>query len=214
LIEAVKVIEKLLTRNCTVKETSQHPDSCIVTSSSIVWRLSSLFPESYIVANSAVQAFPNLTSIYYAVKELSVPLVAIAGPSNLNLENFISFEFQASEIEFKLLKKVYEENAEIIFSLYEENEKAKRAALMEMNIDVQIEKLLSLPDFLEKVKAEELLLCGFVLDETGVYGKDLGFYLINLNGTKDPEEIKNSEILKHLPETLKEKKIQRIHLQF
>ncbi len=213
-MEAVKVIEKLLLRDCTVKETPSHPDCCIVTTSSIVWRLSSLFPESYIIANSAVQAFPNLTSIYYAVEELSVPLVAIAGSSALDLEKFISFEFQASEVEFKLLKKIYEENSDIILSLYEGDEKSRKAALMEINIDVQIEKLLSIPEFSEKIERKELLLCGFVLDETFIYGEKNGFYLINLNGIKDPEEIRNSDLLSTIPESLKEKKIKRIHLQF
>ncbi|SMP19520.1 carbonic anhydrase [Desulfurobacterium pacificum] len=213
-MEAVKVIEKLLLRDCAVKEEPSHHDCCIVTTSSIVWRLSSLFPESYIIANSAVQAFPNLTSIYYAVKELSVPLVAIAGSSALDLEKFVSFEFQASEVEFKLLKKIYEENSDIIVSLYEEDEKSRKAALMEINIDVQIEKLLSIPELSEKIEKKELLLCGFVLDEACVYGERSGFYLINLNGLKDPEEIRNSDLLSSIPESLKERKIKRIHLQF
>ena len=48
-MEAVKVIEKLLIRDCISREKPERYDSCIVCASSMVWRISQLFPESYIV---------------------------------------------------------------------------------------------------------------------------------------------------------------------
>ncbi len=212
-MKAIKVIEKLLMRDCAVKERQDSFDSCIVCTSTMLWRISSLFPESYIVANSAAQVFPNLASVYYAVKELKVPLIAVAGTTSFDFETFLNLTFQAAEFELKLLKKVYEENGEILLPLYGENRSQLNAALMEMNIDVQIEKLLSLNEFKEPVEAGELFVCGLVLDENGIYGDKPNFYLINFNGIKDPEEIRNHDLLKEIPESVRKRKVKRIHLQ-
>jgi carbonic anhydrase len=209
----VKVIEKFLLKECVSKGESGKYDSCIVCASSVVWRISSLFPESYVVANGAAQVFPNLATIYYAVRELKVPLVAIVGSTSVELEHFIEIHLQSAEFEFKLLRKTYEENAEILLTMYEDR-KLFNAALMELNIDSQIEKLLSLSEFSEPVKRGELAVCGLVLDEALVYGDRVGFYLINCNGIKDPEEIRSSELLSQIPEAVRKQKIKRLHLQF
>ncbi|TCK03361.1 hypothetical protein [Phorcysia thermohydrogeniphila] len=213
-MEAIKVIEKLLVRDCVVKEKAGRCDCCIVCASSMVWRLVLLFPESYIVSNAAAQVFPNLTSIYYAVRDLHVPVVAVTGSTAVNLEKFVGFDFQAAEVEFKLLRKIYEENVDILFPLYEGDSKSLNAALMEINIDVQIEKLLSIPEFESLVSKGELYLCGLVLDETKVYGEKVAFYLINFNGVKDPEEIRNHDLLEEIPEAIRKQKVKRIHVQF
>ena len=213
-MKAVKVIEKLLLRDCEVKDKCGEYDCCIVCTSSMVWRLSSLFPESYIISNAAAQVFPNLTSIYYAVRDLDVPLVAVTGSTAVNLEKFVSFDFQAAEVEFKLLRKIYEENVDILFPLYEGDSKSLNAALMETNIDVQIEKLLSIPEFESLVSRRELFLCGLVLDETNIYGDKVAFYLTNFNGVRDPEDIRNHELLKEIPETVRKRKVKRINVQF
>ena len=213
-MEAVRVIEKLLVRDCVVKDRHGSYDCCIVCTSSMVWRLSSLFPESFIVSNAAAQVFPNLTSIFYAVKDLKVPLVAVTGSTAVNLEKFVSFDFQAAEVEFKLLRKVYEENLDILLPLYEGDPKSLNAALMEIKIDVQIEKLLSISEFEGLVAKGELSVCGLVLDETNVYGERQAFYLINFNGVKDPEEIRNHDLLEEIPESIRKQKVKRVHVQF
>ena len=213
-MEAVKVIEKLLIRDCLIKDEHGEYVCCIVCSSSMVWRLSSLFSESYIISIAAAQGFPNLTSIYYAVRDLGVPLVAVTGSTAVNLEKFVSFDFQAAEVEFKLFRKIYEENIDILFPLYEGDPKSLNAALMEINIDVQIEKLLSIPEFESLVSRRELFLCGLVLDETNIYGDKVAFYLTNFNGVRDPEDIRNHELLKEIPETVRKRKVKRIHVQF
>jgi carbonic anhydrase len=209
----VRVIEKLLLRECNVKEDKGRCDSCMVCASSVVWRLASLFPESYMVANGAVQVFPNLATIYYAVRELKVPLIAIVGSTSVELEQFIEIHLQSAEFEFRLLRKTYEENAEILLSMYDDR-RLFNAALMELNIDAQIEKLLSLSEFSEPVRGGELAVCGLIFDEALVYGDRAGFYLINCNGIKDPEEIRSSEVLSEIPEAIKKQKIRRLHLQF
>ncbi len=213
-MEAAKIIEKLLLRECVSKERPSKYDCCIVSSSSTVWRLSSIFPEGYIVANTAAQVFPNLASIYYAVKELKVPLVAVTCSTNTRLDSFIKLNIQAADVEFKLLKKVYEENIEILSSLYEGDEKRFNTALMEINIDIQIDKLLSVPEFEELIGEGKLAVCGLILDEIGIYGERVNFYLINFNGIKDPEEIRNHEALESIPEAVKKQKVKRIHVQF
>jgi len=209
----VKVIEKLLLKECSVKEENGGYDSCMVCASSVVWRISSLFPESYIVANGAVQVFPNLATIYYAVKELKVPLIAIVGSTAVELEHFIEIHLQSAEFEFKLLRKTYEENAEILLTMYEDR-RLFNAALMELNIDSQIEKLLSLSEFSEPVREGELAVCGLIFDEALIYGDKATFYLINFNGIKDPEEIRSSELLSQIPEAVRKQKVKRLHLQF
>ena len=213
-MEAAKIIEKLLTKECITREKPSTYDCCIVTASSTVWRLLSLFPESYIVANTAAQVFPNLASIYYAVKELKVPLVAVTCSTLTNLENFVKLTVQTADVEFKLLKKVYEENVEILSTLYEGDDERFNAALMEVNIDTQIDKLLSVPEFEELVKAGKLSVCGLILDETGTYGEKVTFYLTNFNGIKDPEELRNLEALEPVPEAIRKQKIKRVHVQF
>ncbi len=209
----VKVIEKLLVRECVTRENGGGYDACIVCSSSIVWRVSSLFPESYIISNGAAQVFPNLATVYYSVKELKVPLVAIVGSTQTPLEMFIEMNFQSAEFEFKLLKKTYEENVEILLTMYEDK-RFFNAALMELNIDTQIEKLLSLSEIADLVEKGQLALCGLILDEALIYGDRLSFYLINFNGVRDPEEIRNHDLLSQIPEAVRKTKVKRLHVQF
>ena len=213
-MEAVKVIEKLLIRDCISREKPERYDSCIVCASSMVWRISQLLPGSCIVSNTASQILPNLASIYYSVEMLKVPLVAITGTTAVDLEEFIKLGFQAAEVEFKLLRKVYENNIDILLPLYEGNEKQLNAALMEINIDAQIDNLLSIPEFENLVSKGKLYICGLVLDECGVYGDRTNFYLINFNGLKDPDEIRNHELLEDIPEAIRKQKVKRIHVQF
>ena len=213
-MEAVKVIEKLLIRDCISREKPERYDSCIVCASSMVWRISQLLPGSCIVSNTASQILPNLASIYYSVKTLKVPLIAITGTTAVNLEEFIKLSFQAAEVEFKLLRKVYENNIDILLPLYEGNEKQLNAALMEINIDAQIDNLLSIPEFENLVSKGKLYICGLVLDESGIYGDRANFYLINFNGLKDPDEIRNHELLEDIPEAIRKQKVKRIHVQF
>ncbi len=209
----VKVIEKLLLRECIESNPPNGYDSCIVCSSSVVWRVSSLFPESFIVSNAAAQVFSNIATIYYAVNELNVPLVAILGTTAINLESLLKLPTSSAEVEFKLLRKTYEENGEILISMFEEP-KQLNSALLELNIDSQIEKLLSVEEFKEKIDRRELAICGFILDENKVYGDKLSFYLINFNGIKDPEDIRAEEILQEIPESIRKQKIKRLLVQF
>ncbi len=209
----VRVIEKLLVRECVTREESSGYDTCIVCSSSVVWRISSLFPESYIVSNGAAQVFPNLATVYYAVKELKVPLIAIVGSTATPLECFIEMNLQSAEFEFKLLKKTYEENAEILLTMYEDKG-LFNAALMELNIDAQIEKLLSLSEITELIQKGELAVCGLILDEALIYGDKPSFYLINFNGIRDPDEIRNHDLLSEIPEAVRKTKVKRVHIQF
>jgi len=213
-MNAVKVIEELLARKCNPGKPCEKKDFCIVCASSMVYRISELFPESFIVSNTASQVLPNLASIYYAVNNLKAPLVAIAGTTKVNLKEFIELGFQVAEVEFKLLRKVYESNLDILYSLYEENEKHLNAALMEINIDTQIDYLLSIPEFENLVSSGKLIICGLVLDECGIYGEQTSFYLINLNGLKDPDEIRNHDTLEKIPESIRKQKVKRFHVQF
>jgi len=208
----VKVIEKLLLKECRTREPSAGYDSCIVCASSVVWRISTLFPESFIISNAAAQVFPNLASICHSVRDLKVPLIAVVGTTAVDLEKLISLPVQSAEIEFKLLRKTYEENAEILLSLYD-NPKVLNAALMEINVDNQIEKLLSISDIKEPVEQGKLAVCGLVLDEENLYGDRPNFYLINFNGISDPDEIRNLPELEEIPESVRKQKIKRIHVQ-
>ena len=209
----VKVIEKLLLRECRVKEPLNRYESCIVCASTVVWRISTLFPEGFIISNAAAQVFPNLASIYHAVRDLKVPLIAVVGTTAVDLEKLISLPTQSAEVEFKLLRKTYEENAEILLSLYD-NPKILNAALMEINVDNQIEKLLSISEVKELVEGNNLAVCGLILDEDNLYGDRPNFYLINFNGVNDPDEIRNYPALEEIPESVRKQKIKRIHVQF
>lgn len=208
-----KVIEKLLLRECRTKEPLNRYESCIVCASTVVWRISTLFPEGFIISNAAAQVFPNLASIYHAVRDLKVPLIAVVGTTAVDLEKLISLPTQSAEVEFKLLRKTYEENAEILLSLYD-NPKILNAALMEINVDNQIEKLLSISEVKELVEGNNLAVCGLILDEDNLYGDRPNFYLINFNGVNDPDEIRNYPALEEIPESVRKQKIKRIHVQF
>jgi len=208
----VKVIGKLLLRECRVKEPLNRYESCIICASTVVWRISTLFPEGFIISNAAAQVFPNLASIYYAVRDLKVPLIAVVGTTTVDLEKLITLPTQSAEIEFKLLRKTYEENAEILLSLYD-NPKILNAALMEINVDNQIDKLLSISEIKEPVEKNRLAVCGLILDEDNLYGEKPNFYLINFNGISDPDEIRNLPELEEIPESVRKQKIKRLHVQ-
>jgi len=209
----VKVIERLLVRECKVRQGFHPYEACIVCCSSVVWRISSLFQNSFIVSNAAAQVFPNIASIYYAVRELRVPLVAIVGTTSIDFESLLKLPSQAAEVEFNLLRKTYEENGDVLLSVYD-NQRAFNAALLEINVDDQIEKLLSIEEFKDLVEKGELAVCGFVLDEDGIYGDVTNFYLINFNGIKDPEDIRTAEALRGIPESVRKQKVKRVVVQF
>ncbi len=211
-MKPVKVIEKLLLKECRNREPSVEYDSCIVCAASVVWRISTLFPESFIISNAAAQVFPNLASIYHSVRDLKVPLIAVVGTTAVDLEKLISLPTQSAEVEFKLLRKTYEENAEILLSMYD-NPEVLNAALMEINVDNQIEKLLSIPEIKTPVEENKLAVCGLILDEDNLYGEKTNFYLINFNGIGDPDEIRNLPELEEIPESVRKQKIKRLHIQ-
>jgi hypothetical protein len=139
--------------------------------------------------------------------------VAIVGTTSINFENLLKLPSQAAEVEFSLLRKSYEENGNVLLSVYE-NPKAFNSALLEINIDEQIEKLLSIEEFKGLVKEGKLAVCGFVLDEDKVYGDTTNFYLVNFNGIRDPEDIRTAEPLTEIPESVRKQKIKRIFVQF
>jgi carbonic anhydrase len=213
-MKAGKVIEQFLMKKCEeIVEGQKEPSCCIVTSPLLVPVISKFVPNSYVVSNSAIQVFPNIGSVFFAVRELKVKVVAIVGSSATDLERVAKFEFHGADVEFKLLKKTYEENMEIMLSLYEDDETYRKSAMMEINIDAQIEKLLSISEISEQIESENLTVCGIIFDEHGVYGSSTAFYLTNLNGIKDPEEIKSSKILSEIPESVKKQKIKRLIVQ-
>jgi carbonic anhydrase len=212
-MKAGGVLEKFLTAECKANATEEAYNACVVCASSTACRFSAMFPGSYMVSNACAQVIANLTSIYYAVKDLKVPLVAVILSTKVNLEKFVSFNLQAAEVEFKLLRRTYEDNAEILLPLYEEDSSNFNTALIEINIDAQIDKLLSIPEFEAPTQEGRLTICGFVLDETGSYGKTPSLYLTNLNGMKDPEEIKASPLMSEIPQAVKESKVKRLHIQ-
>ncbi|WP_457567306.1 hypothetical protein [Desulfurobacterium sp.] len=208
-MSALNVIEKILAqeRDCEVGQF----ECCVVCSSRLLsCEFFSLPSCAFIVANAGCQAATNLASIYYAVKTYNLPLIGVVETNGVSVRQLIGMGFPAAEVEFKVLSKVYEENYEILAPLYE-SEDLLNTAFIELNIDAQVEVIKNVPEF-EELLENGLLICGFVLDEARVYGDRPGFYLTNCNGLKDPEAIRQMDIMSNLPHSLREK-IKRLHIQ-
>ncbi|WP_457569423.1 hypothetical protein [Desulfurobacterium sp.] len=210
-MSAANIIEKILSEehDCEIGSF----ECCIVCSSRLLsCRFFSLPSCAFVVANAGCQAATNLASIYYAVKNYNLPLIGVIETNGVSVKDLINMNFPAAEVEFKVLSRVYEENFEIIAPLYE-SESLLNTAFIELNIDAQIDVIKNVPEFEKLFEETGLLVCGFVFDEACVYGEKPGFYLTNCNGFKDPETIRQLDIMARLPEPLLQRKVNRLHIQ-
>ncbi|WP_456397573.1 hypothetical protein [Desulfurobacterium sp.] len=210
-MSAANIIEKILSEEHKCEVGSF--ECCIICSSRLLsCSFFSLPSCAFVIANAGCQAATNLASIYYAVKSYNLPLIGVIETNGVSVKDLINMSFPAAEIEFKVLSKVYEENFEIIAPLYE-SENLLNTAFIELNIDAQIDVIKNVPEFEKLFEETGLMVCGFVFDEACVYGEEPGFYLTNCNGFKDPEAIRQLDIMARLPESLLRRKVNRLHIQ-
>ncbi len=207
----IKFIENLLSGKWNNE--TEKPVSCVICSSELLLAKDFRFPDSpFIISNTACQAVTNLASIYYAIKKFDINLITLIESNNVKFKELISIQFQPAEFEFKTLSKIYEENYEILISMYE-SEQTMNTAFAELNIDTQIETLRTIEPFESMIKEEQLLICGMILDKEQIYGKSPQLYMVNCNGITDPEEIMQIKALNPLPEKLLMNKVKRLHIQ-
>jgi len=210
-VETGKVIESLLT--IKPEETDETAVLCIICSSTIASVLGRMFPRAVIISNCGCQVTPNLASIYYAVQKFNIGVVSVVGDSNFDVESLVNLNFHPAEVELSSLSKLYEENVELVSSMYGESGSTYRAAFNEINVDTQVENILSVPEFSNLVASSGLTVCGFAFDSNGCYGEGRELYLINLKGVKDPSDIKTLKELESVSEMVKKRKVKRVHIQ-
>ncbi len=191
---------------------SFEPEFLLVTSSRLLSTKSCLSQSAFVISNAACQAVTNTASVSFAVERYGLRCIVVANTNSLPVEDLIFTPTQASDVEFRSLKKLYEENKDVLFSIYKD-ERQFNAAMVELNIDAQIEHIISIPFFKELVQKKELYVLGFVYDEIPLLGSERGFYLINFNGITDPAELKQMELFTSLPKTLLERRFKRFHVQ-
>ncbi len=210
-MEVAKIIESFLDLKC--EKTSEVSSCCIFCSTGSVYALKNLIEKSLIISNAACQVVPNLASIYFLVQRFNISTLAIVSSTSFDVDSLVNLSFPSADLEFRSLRKMYEENFELISTLYDESSVMYRVAFNEKNIDLQIDNILSIPEFKDLVLSEKLSVFGLVLDEDRCYGNELGFYLVNYAGVKDPADIRALKELRSVPDSLKKRKIKRMHIQ-
>ncbi len=210
-METSKVIEKFLDLKCDGERKAI--SCCIFCSSQSIFGIKSLISSSVIVSNAACQVVPNLASIYFLIQKFSLSSLAVISSTRFDIDLLVKMAFPSADLEFRSLRKMYEESFEVISTMYEESSPLYRIAFNERNIDLQIDSILSIPEFKDLVSSGKLSVFGLVLDEDKVYGDESEFYLINYAGVKDPADIRALKELEDISESVKKRKVKRMYIQ-
>jgi ribosome-binding factor A len=91
------------------------------------------------------------------------------------------------------------------------DENQKLAIYAQVNVDHQINKIISEFTFKTKIQKQELYVVGMVFDIHGVYGaKSANVYITNINGITDIAKLKKHEVASEISKNLSDLKFKRL----
>lgn len=154
-----------------------------------------LFNRVFAIENIGNQVKSNEGSILYGLLHLRTPIMIIAGHTDCGAlkaaeSNFLG-ELFALRNELSIVKNSLDD-AKNLFTLESADDPAVfYSQLAELNVDMQVEYLLSIPQVATLVEDGDLSIIGVSVDLHKHYGEAYGkIYTINVNGENDANILK------------------------
>jgi carbonic anhydrase len=163
--------------------------------------------EIFVVRNIGNQILSSFGSVDYGVLHLKTPLLIIMGHSHCGAIDAYFKDYRDEP--FDIIRELDHLSIPIGHFRYDQadHEKAWTEAV-ERNVDYQVD--LAIKRYSDRIEKGELYVLGMVDDFLGVYGVGEGrLIVINLNGEKQEEKIKSSNLFSELPASLKMANIRR-----
>jgi carbonic anhydrase len=155
--------------------------------------LGDTFNRVFCVENIGNQFESAEGSVLYGLLHLQPPLMVVAGHSECGAIKAATSDYQAEPAPLvKELNTVRGSLEQACTGMKVDLSAAKlsQAQLSEVNVDVQIEKLMANPEVAPLIANNALQIIGIVLDLHNVYGEGYGkIYTVNVNGEKNPARI-------------------------
>ena len=177
----------------------QHPAITLLTCSDSrmpVNMFGEIFNRIFSIENIGNQVKTNEGSILYGLLHLHTPLMLIAGHTDCGAikaaeSNYLG-EPMAIRNELSTVKNSLEEAQRKTALQLDDDPATRFTQLAEVNVDMQVEYLLSNPAVAKLVENNELLIAGVMIDLHNVYGNGYGpLYTININGECNPSVLKS-----------------------
>ncbi len=155
-----------------------------------------IFNRIFSIENIGNQVKTNEGSILYGLLHLHTPIMIIAGHTDCGAiiaaeSNFIE-EPMAIRQEVSIVKNSLEDAQRKTGIQLDSNNELRITQLAELNVDMQIDYLMSNYAVADLVNNNKLLLLGLMVDLHNVYGDGFGLtYTINVNGKNNIDVISN-----------------------
>ncbi len=146
-----------------------------------------LFNRVFCIENIGNQVKSNEGSILYGLLHLHTPLMIVAGHTDCGAlkaagSNFVDEPFSLRN-ELSTVKKSLEEAQASFQGNLSDDPPIRYSQLSELNVDMQINYLLSNPGVKELVEAGKLMLLGLQIDLHNIWGEGHGkIFTVNVNG--------------------------------
>jgi carbonic anhydrase len=144
-------------------------------------------------------------SVDYGILHLKTPILMILGHTGCGAIKAACSDYSNEPASIKRELDTLKEP--VSSDIKEGDELLKKTKLSQENVDYQVNLALNL--YKDKVDNNNLLIIGAIFDIHGVYkGKRGEFYIINVNGEKDIDKMK--EILNSIDSEVVDKKVKRL----
>jgi carbonic anhydrase len=138
----------------------------------------SMFNRVFTIENIGNQVKTGEGSILYGLLHLGTPFMIVSGHSDCGAIKAASSDYsgepEALRKELTTVKESLNQGLAAMKGSLSDDEKIKYTQLAELNVDVQIEYLLSHPEIKELVEHKDLYILGTMLDLHDVYGGGYG----------------------------------------
>ncbi|MDD4801782.1 MAG: carbonic anhydrase [Syntrophomonas sp.] len=148
------------------------------------------FNRVFCVENIGNQVNNSSGSVLYGLLHLNTPLMIVAGHSDCGAIKAATSDFTAEPAPLINELTTVKSSLDLGCSGLKADS-VSQAQLSELNVDVQVDLLLSNPDIAPRIENSSLQIIGVVVDLHNIYGGGYGkVYTVNVNGEKDAEAIK------------------------
>lgn len=153
------------------------------------------FNRVFCVENIGNQVRNAQGSIYYGLLHLNTPLMIVLGHTDCGAIKAAISEYagepDAIVKELDTVKNSLDRGKSSFAGSFEQEPGRMHLQLAELNVDVQVDALLKMPELQEPIKSGEVTVLGVVLDLHDLHGAGYGqLHTVNVNGEKDTAKIK------------------------
>ncbi|MDO4540301.1 MAG: carbonic anhydrase [Syntrophomonadaceae bacterium] len=184
------------------KDYRQHPFATLITCCDArvpTGIFGNTFNRVFCVENIGNQVLNSLGSVLYGVLHLHTPLLLVMGHTDCGAVKAASGDYSgepdAIQKELVNVKSSLMAAQTRGVQIIADETPLKWGQLSEHNVDMQLERLLAVPQIKQLVDREELTILGLHLDLHDIYGAGHGkVWVVNINGEKSEDAMKQKSL--------------------